>query len=251
MVGAPDQVPLDDKPNAPETFCGQGQCKPHPYTYSDFTGFGLVNFTNPKGYYSLIQKGCGNGQLTRWYAVKWDSDQPVGTEISVVARSAATIADLKTAVFTGSDTASPAALAQQAAKAARAPTRPLPPSSRSPPARWLPTRPTTSRSSSSSRRRTTSPPSSRASPSPSRARTKIRIEGATPCTEPSFSTRRHRGHEGSRRFFFSLLRGASFFLKRTGGSARLEGSGQQSRCDQGAQPCFVPSSQPPLSRLSS
>lgn len=110
MVGAPDQVPLDDKPNAPETFCGQGQCKPHPYTYSDFTGFGLVNFTNPKGYYSLIQKGCGNGQLTRWYAVKWDSDQPVGTEISVVARSAATIADLKTAVFTGSYTASPAEL---------------------------------------------------------------------------------------------------------------------------------------------
>ncbi|MFO0587939.1 MAG: hypothetical protein U0441_10390 [Polyangiaceae bacterium] len=110
LVGQPDTVPLDDKPNAPETFCGQGQCKPHPYTYSDFTGFGLVNFTNPKGYYSLIQKGCGNGQLTRWYAVKWDSDQPAGTAITMVARSAATVADLKNAVFTGQYMASPADL---------------------------------------------------------------------------------------------------------------------------------------------
>ena len=110
VTGAPDTVPLDDKPNAPETFCGQGQCKPHPYTYSDFTGFGLVNFTNPKGYYSLIQKGCGQGQKTRWYAVVWDEDVPNGTEITMVARSAATLDDLKVAPFTGSYTASPADL---------------------------------------------------------------------------------------------------------------------------------------------
>ena len=41
VTGPPDQVPLDDKPAAGEGFCGMAQCKPHPYTYSDFTGFGL------------------------------------------------------------------------------------------------------------------------------------------------------------------------------------------------------------------
>ena len=110
LMGPPDQVPLDDKPNSPEGFCGAGQCKPHPYTYSDFTGFGLVNFTNPKGYYSLIQKGCDNGDKTRWYAVEWDQDMPAGTQISMVARSADSLAGLAAAPFTGQYLASPADL---------------------------------------------------------------------------------------------------------------------------------------------
>lgn len=110
VMGPPDQVPLDDKPAAPETFCGMGQCKPHPYTYSDFTGFGLVNFTNPKGYYSLVLKGCGEGLATKWYAVEWDSAVPDGTEISMVARSAKNLADLKNATFTGPYVTSPADL---------------------------------------------------------------------------------------------------------------------------------------------
>lgn len=110
VTGPPDQVPLDDKPAAAEGFCGMAQCKPHPYTYSDFTGFGLVNFTNPKGYYSLIQKGCGEGQKTRWYAVEWDSAVPAGTEVAMVARSAKTVDELKNAAFTGPYGTSPANL---------------------------------------------------------------------------------------------------------------------------------------------
>lgn len=110
VMGPPDTVPLDDKPNSPESFCGAGQCKPHPYTYSDFTGFGLVNFTNPKGYYSLIQKGCSNGEKTRWYAVIWDVDTPSGTQITMVARSGDSLDELAAAPFTGQYFESPADL---------------------------------------------------------------------------------------------------------------------------------------------
>ena len=34
---------------------------PQPYTYSDFTGFGLRNFTRPAGTYTYVIQGC-NGQ---------------------------------------------------------------------------------------------------------------------------------------------------------------------------------------------
>jgi hypothetical protein len=110
IVGGPDTVPLDDKPGSPDNFCGSAQCKPHPYTYSDFTGFGLINFTNPKGFYTYILEGCAAGQFTRWYAVEWDSDEPLGTDITVAARSADTPGGLATATYTGEYTDSPADL---------------------------------------------------------------------------------------------------------------------------------------------
>ncbi|MFO0761285.1 MAG: hypothetical protein U0359_32705 [Byssovorax sp.] len=113
VMGAPDLVPLDDKAAFPDSYCptpNGSNCRPNPYTYSDFTGFGLVNFTSPKGYYSWIEQGCGDGLLTHWYAVQWDSDVPPGTSVSVGVRTAGSVADLKSASFTGPWLTSPASL---------------------------------------------------------------------------------------------------------------------------------------------
>lgn len=110
VTGPPDIVPLDDKPNAGSNFCPLGGCKPLPYTYSDFTGFGLVNFTAPKGFYSWTQKGCGDGAKTKWYAVQFDALTPPGTSLTVAARSAATVEGLAGAPFTGEYASSPADL---------------------------------------------------------------------------------------------------------------------------------------------
>ncbi len=63
-----------------------GHPEPNPYTYSDFTGFGLRNFTSPKGFYSYVQKGCP-GNDTQWARITWDADVPVGTTLTVRARS--------------------------------------------------------------------------------------------------------------------------------------------------------------------
>jgi hypothetical protein len=63
-----------------------------PYTYSDYTGFGLRTFTRPKGSYTYVQKGCiqndgtPNGE-TKWLSVVFDADVPLNTLLSVKARS--------------------------------------------------------------------------------------------------------------------------------------------------------------------
>ena len=110
IVGPPDTIPLDDKPNSGPDFCPLGACKPTPYTYSDFTGFGLVNFTSPKGYYAWTQAGCAGNAQTHWYAVAFDADVPPDTSVTVAARGADSVADLQKASFTGEYSISPAGL---------------------------------------------------------------------------------------------------------------------------------------------
>ncbi len=66
-----------------------GNPDPQPYTYSDFTGFGLRNFTDPKGDYSVIQKGCYSGD-TQWANVTWDATVPPNTKLTLRARSGMT-----------------------------------------------------------------------------------------------------------------------------------------------------------------
>ncbi len=103
----PDQVKLDDNgvtPGATTTHHA-----PFPYTYSDFTGFGLRNFTNPHGSYSYIWTGCGVGK-TRWIGVTWDAATPPGTSISMKARSSDDKSTFSTATYTGNFTSSPADL---------------------------------------------------------------------------------------------------------------------------------------------
>jgi hypothetical protein len=84
---------------------------PDPYTYSDFTGFGLRNFTNPKGYYSYIQKGCQDGGDTHWINVIFDADVPPNTKLTMRARSGPTpVPDNSWGAYTGDYTMSPADL---------------------------------------------------------------------------------------------------------------------------------------------
>jgi hypothetical protein len=61
------------------------------YTYSDFTGFGLRNFTRPQGSYGVIVKGCtdsgGQPVDTQWAQVQWEADVPPNTTMIVHAKS--------------------------------------------------------------------------------------------------------------------------------------------------------------------
>ncbi len=64
-----------------------------PYTYSDFTGYGLRNYTRPKGSYQYVEKGCvddngmSTGQQTVWLSVVWDANVPLNTALTMTARS--------------------------------------------------------------------------------------------------------------------------------------------------------------------
>ncbi|HEV8320479.1 MAG TPA: putative metal-binding motif-containing protein [Myxococcota bacterium] len=54
----------------------------NPYSYSDFTGFGLRNFTNPQGTYEVVLSGCTGGPTT-WTSVTWSSTEPPGTTVTL------------------------------------------------------------------------------------------------------------------------------------------------------------------------
>jgi hypothetical protein len=86
--------------------------QPNPYTYSDFTGFGLRNFTRPTGFYSYVIAGCGGGTAdTRWVGVQWDGDVPLNTSLTLKARSGKPAKPDQTwGPFTMSYTTSPADL---------------------------------------------------------------------------------------------------------------------------------------------
>ncbi len=60
-----------------------------PYTYSDFIGFGLNTFADPKGFYRFIVEGC-LGQNTNWRGVQIDAETPKGTSVKIRVRSAGT-----------------------------------------------------------------------------------------------------------------------------------------------------------------
>jgi len=116
VLGPADVVNLDDSCDAngqnckAEGFCGQSYCKPHPYTYSDFTGFGLRNFTNPQGFYSWVETAvCPPGEATFLY-VSWDGETPPGTAITMIARSANDPESLDSAQWTDQYHFSPADL---------------------------------------------------------------------------------------------------------------------------------------------
>ncbi len=59
----------------------------NPYTYSDFTGYGLRNFTRPQGSYRVLLQGCDEPLETVWLRVEWSSTEPPDTAIRVRVRS--------------------------------------------------------------------------------------------------------------------------------------------------------------------
>jgi hypothetical protein len=82
-----------------------------PYTYSDFTGFGLRNFTNPRGSYSYVQQGCVAGD-TKWVKLVWDADVPQNTSLSAKVRTGKTpVPDGSWGAWSMNFTMSPASLA--------------------------------------------------------------------------------------------------------------------------------------------
>ncbi len=80
-----------------------------PYTYSDFIGYGLNVFANPRGHYSFITD-AGPTCEQRWQTANWNATTPVGTSVEVWVRSASTAAGLATATWYGPFRTSPANL---------------------------------------------------------------------------------------------------------------------------------------------
>ncbi len=95
-----------------------------PYSYSDMTGFQLVNATNPIGVWSHVFEGCDAGDVA-WTSLSFDADAPVGSSVSLRVRTAATLPDLAGAawipVATIPDAVSPVDLAAALGDAGVAP----------------------------------------------------------------------------------------------------------------------------------
>ncbi len=66
------------------------------YTYSDFTGYALRNFTAPRGTYRHVFEGC-LGTTTRWTQVAWDARVPDGSSLRVFVQAADALAGLPAA----------------------------------------------------------------------------------------------------------------------------------------------------------
>ena len=91
----------------------------HPYTYSDFTGFGLATIVRPQGYYNLVVEGCALDPQSTWEQLEWTEDEPPGTSVKLRVRVADTVAGLASATWYGPFDTSPADLAAAGVPAAR------------------------------------------------------------------------------------------------------------------------------------
>jgi hypothetical protein len=72
-----------------------------PYTYSDFIGFGLNTFAQPRGYYRFTSEGCGADSTTHWLGAELRVEVPAGTGMEVYARTSDDRATLGAATFVG------------------------------------------------------------------------------------------------------------------------------------------------------
>ena len=68
------------------------QQDPGLYTYSDFTGYQLRNYTAPKGSYTRVFEGCAG--VTNWKTLEWSATVPDKTKLQVYIRTADTLAGL-------------------------------------------------------------------------------------------------------------------------------------------------------------
>jgi hypothetical protein len=58
------------------------------YTYSDMTGFQLVNATNPVGIYPIVFEACSEGDTVEWVNLSWDAVVPAGTSVGFAFKTA-------------------------------------------------------------------------------------------------------------------------------------------------------------------
>lgn len=68
------------------------QQSPGLYTYSDFTGYQLRNYTAPRGVWFKDFEGCS--ATTTWTTLTWDATVPPNTRLQVFVRAADTLVDL-------------------------------------------------------------------------------------------------------------------------------------------------------------
>jgi streptogramin lyase len=80
------------------------------YTYSDFIGFGLNVFANPRGRHSFVIDSGPDCYRYRWSRLEWRADVPPGTSVELWVRSADTVAGLATRSWIGPFRVSPADL---------------------------------------------------------------------------------------------------------------------------------------------
>ena len=59
----------------------------NPYTYSDFTGYGLMNFVRPSGRYLYQLNPCPKGVKAQWKQIHWKATTPTGSSVAMRARS--------------------------------------------------------------------------------------------------------------------------------------------------------------------
>jgi len=72
-----------------------------PYTYSDFIGFGLNTFAQPRGNYVFTSEGCGADSTTHWIGARLRVEVPAGTGVEINARTANDPGDLDAQPWVG------------------------------------------------------------------------------------------------------------------------------------------------------
>ncbi|WP_236517938.1 hypothetical protein [Sandaracinus amylolyticus] len=74
-----------------------------PYTYSDFIGFGLNVFAEPRGRYRFRQTGCEAGEFgsQRWLGARVNAEIPASTEVTLWVRVGNTPEEVEAATFIG------------------------------------------------------------------------------------------------------------------------------------------------------
>ena len=59
----------------------------NPYTYSDFTGYGLMNFVRPSGRYVYQMNPCPKGVKAQWKQIHWKATTPPSTSVALRVRT--------------------------------------------------------------------------------------------------------------------------------------------------------------------
>lgn len=73
-----------------------------PYTYSDFTGFGLTTVVRPNGFWRGTIEGCATTDaVTDWKTLEWFEREPPGTSVRMRLRVADSVAGLASATWFG------------------------------------------------------------------------------------------------------------------------------------------------------
>jgi hypothetical protein len=91
QVGVASRLDVDAQGNVVQPPTAQTKFVPigaNPYTYSDFTGFGLINFVRAQGRYVYqLKAACPDGVKAVWTGVGWKATTPQGTAVLLRVRA--------------------------------------------------------------------------------------------------------------------------------------------------------------------